>query len=352
MDGKIWIYKTSPRHDESFESIFVNSGLSSKIKEGIASGMISVEQSVDILEYGNISLLMPKYNGPNTWTQENEISSGDVFFIHNGDEYQYFAYVLFTAVDEKHYISNEVWPFEFSPKKNLLCLSKPIEISLSQERMRSLFEYKQEDPSENLSDGMAFSPSGSHQKRFRQNCPDLSNLIDEVAVQILTDDPSDSGKEIVSADTNTSQDRSERDADANDTDSTGEDISNLGTIQTDSNDELRSLRDEALEDATDSPSKNIQNTSPRESYSRSEKVKQFALERADGTCEGCGRPAPFNRKNGEPYLEVHHVDELGEGGADHPDKVVALCPNCHRQIHYGKDGEEYNFNLIDRLENY
>ena len=352
MDGKIWIYKTNPRYAESFEPIFVESELSPNIKDAVSSGAISVEQPIDVQEYGNISLLMPKYNGPNTWTQENKISTGDIFFVHHGDEYRYFAYVLFTAVDENQYFSEEVWPFEFSAKQNLLCLSKPIEISLSQERMRSLFGYQHEDPSENLAEGMAMSPSDSHQKQFHQNCPSLSNLIDEVAVQNLADDLSDGGGGSVSAKSNTSDDLSEIDIDANDTNRTREDISNLDTIQSDSHEELRSLRDQALDDATDSPSKNIQNTSPRESYSRSEKIKQFALERADGTCEGCGKPAPFNRKTGGPYLEVHHVDELGEGGADHPDKVVALCPNCHRRVHYGRDGEEFNHSLIDRLENY
>ncbi|MCD8189512.1 MAG: HNH endonuclease [Clostridiales bacterium] len=38
-------------------------------------------------------------------------------------------------------------------------------------------------------------------------------------------------------------------------------------------------------------------------------------------------------KNGEPYLEVHHVVWLSRGGADSLDNTVALCPNCHARVH-------------------
>jgi hypothetical protein len=48
-----------------------------------------------------------------------------------------------------------------------------------------------------------------------------------------------------------------------------------------------------------------------------ELIKEYAKERANGVCERCGEPALSDDEDGEPYLEVHHVDELGEGGADH-----------------------------------
>ena len=40
-------------------------------------------------------------------------------------------------------------------------------------------------------------------------------------------------------------------------------------------------------------------------------------------------------KNKEPFLEVHHVKSLSDGGEDTLDNVIALCPNCHREKHYG-----------------
>ena len=39
------------------------------------------------------------------------------------------------------------------------------------------------------------------------------------------------------------------------------------------------------------------------------------------------------RKNGEPYLETHHIVWLSEGGEDSIENTVALCPNCHRKMH-------------------
>ncbi|WP_336361565.1 HNH endonuclease signature motif containing protein [Haladaptatus sp. ZSTT2] len=65
-------------------------------------------------------------------------------------------------------------------------------------------------------------------------------------------------------------------------------------------------------------------------YNRSEIPKQFALRAASGVCQGCENEAPFLTPTGEPFREVHHIDFLSDGGADHPDNVIAVCHNCHR----------------------
>lgn len=70
-------------------------------------------------------------------------------------------------------------------------------------------------------------------------------------------------------------------------------------------------------------------------YSRSETVKNNTLNRAAGKCEFCGSEAPFLTDEGKPYLEVHHFIPLSEGGQDSTSNTLALCPNCHRKLHYG-----------------
>ena len=62
-------------------------------------------------------------------------------------------------------------------------------------------------------------------------------------------------------------------------------------------------------------------------------VPEYAHRRANGTCQLCGLPAPFTGHDGKPYLELHHIIPLAEGGADGIGNVVALCPNCHRKMH-------------------
>jgi 5-methylcytosine-specific restriction endonuclease McrA len=84
-------------------------------------------------------------------------------------------------------------------------------------------------------------------------------------------------------------------------------------------------------------------------YNRSETVREYALARADGHCEGCGEPAPFLDRDAAPYLQVHHIHELSEGGPDTPETVIALCPNCHYRVHHGRDGEAFNRELAHRL---
>lgn len=72
-------------------------------------------------------------------------------------------------------------------------------------------------------------------------------------------------------------------------------------------------------------------------YKRNPDVIAEVLERAQGKCEECGKPAPFNRAStGSPYLEVHHRIPLSERGKDTMDNAFALCPNCHREAHFGE----------------
>ena len=85
--------------------------------------------------------------------------------------------------------------------------------------------------------------------------------------------------------------------------------------------------------ASNSSSKPGKRAATTTSYQRSPVVKAYVLKRANGVCELCEQPAPFNKKNGEPYLEVHHVKQLADGGDDTIENAVALCPNCHRRMH-------------------
>ena len=68
-------------------------------------------------------------------------------------------------------------------------------------------------------------------------------------------------------------------------------------------------------------------------WQRDALVVEFAKRRAAGVCELCENPAPFEDKQGIPYLEVHHIVWLANDGPDTIDNVAALCPNCHRRMH-------------------
>lgn len=73
-----------------------------------------------------------------------------------------------------------------------------------------------------------------------------------------------------------------------------------------------------------------------EIYVRSADVVAEVLLRANGACERCKEPAPFLRKKDHtPYLEVHHKQRLADDGEDTVENAIALCPNCHRELHFG-----------------
>jgi 5-methylcytosine-specific restriction protein A len=87
----------------------------------------------------------------------------------------------------------------------------------------------------------------------------------------------------------------------------------------------------------------------RRYYERSEDIKAYVLARANGTCESCGKPAPFTRPDGSPYLEPHHTRRVSDGGPDHPRWVGGICPTCHKEIHYGMNGSNLNRSLQEHL---
>lgn len=68
-------------------------------------------------------------------------------------------------------------------------------------------------------------------------------------------------------------------------------------------------------------------------YERDSYVSEHAKRRANGVCELCQGAAPFRGKDGDPYLETHHIKWLARDGEDAINNTVALCPNCHRRMH-------------------
>ena len=109
---------------------------------------------------------------------------------------------------------------------------------------------------------------------------------------------------------------------------------------------LTQLRELAL---AETPSEASVKTAKTIVRKRSEAVKTYVLRRGDGACEGCLLPAPFETMDGKPYLEPHHTTRLADGGPDHPRWVISLCPNCHARVHYSADGDDYNFQLVQKL---
>ena len=90
-------------------------------------------------------------------------------------------------------------------------------------------------------------------------------------------------------------------------------------------------------------------------FARSPEVVAWVLGEAKGRCEACKQSAPFHLATGKPYLEVHHVLRLADGGPDVVENAVALCPNCHRRLHHSADAETYRRELIasiDRLKDF
>jgi len=87
------------------------------------------------------------------------------------------------------------------------------------------------------------------------------------------------------------------------------------------------------------------------SYVRDDKVRQHVLKRANGVCEECNQRG-FLKRDGQIYLETHHIISLSEQGVDKPHNVIALCANDHRQAHFGKNWAELQGKFLATLNRY
>jgi 5-methylcytosine-specific restriction protein A len=87
-------------------------------------------------------------------------------------------------------------------------------------------------------------------------------------------------------------------------------------------------------------------------FVRDKQVVEWIKKNAKGNCELCGKYAPFHDSLNNPFLEVHHVKQLAEGGSDTIHNAVALCPNCHRELHFGinfHSKKNQLYSIIERL---
>lgn len=91
------------------------------------------------------------------------------------------------------------------------------------------------------------------------------------------------------------------------------------------------------------PEKQVRNKI--ESYPRDLNEALIAKERAGYTCEFDNNHTTFNLENGKKYVEMHHLipmaqQDLFQYSIDIAANIVALCPNCHRQIHHATEDEK------------
>ncbi|GCE02176.1 HNH endonuclease [Embleya hyalina] len=83
---------------------------------------------------------------------------------------------------------------------------------------------------------------------------------------------------------------------------------------------------------------------------RSREARSLVVARSGGRCESpvCAS-GDFREVTpaGEPILEVDHVRDLAGGGRDHPENMIALCPNCHAVKTRGTNAERLREILRD-----
>lgn len=85
-------------------------------------------------------------------------------------------------------------------------------------------------------------------------------------------------------------------------------------------------------------------------FERDPNVVAWVLQRAGHSCECCEKEAPFFRTDDTPFLEVHHLRHLADGGPDTVVNSAGLCPNCHRRLHFGKDAASLSAALLTKVE--
>ena len=75
-----------------------------------------------------------------------------------------------------------------------------------------------------------------------------------------------------------------------------------------------------------------------------------AIQKAGNKCELDPSHKSFNDKDGKKYMEGHHLIPIARQGnfqnsLNQVENIVCLCPNCHKEIHLGKD----RLQLVEKL---
>ncbi len=82
---------------------------------------------------------------------------------------------------------------------------------------------------------------------------------------------------------------------------------------------------------------------------RDPEVHAWVLHNSKWICECCDKPSPFLKPDGKGYLEVHHLKRLADGGSDTIENAIAVCPNCHRELHYGEKKTEILEDIYNKI---
>ena len=68
--------------------------------------------------------------------------------------------------------------------------------------------------------------------------------------------------------------------------------------------------------------------------------RESAIAMSANKCQICeslqSNPLGFNKRNGKPYVEAHHVIFVSRGGSLSAANLITVCANHHRQLHYGR----------------
>ncbi len=100
---------------------------------------------------------------------------------------------------------------------------------------------------------------------------------------------------------------------------------------------------------TDHPPEKYSSTS--DVFYRNPEVRRIVLQRANGKCEFCGTDG-FKTSSGALFLETHHIIPLSQNGPDTIYNVAAICPNHHREAHYGDGADLIRETLTKLLSKY
>ena len=76
-------------------------------------------------------------------------------------------------------------------------------------------------------------------------------------------------------------------------------------------------------------------------------VFDYTSTKTRGAREVCNDPALFRQSDDKPFLEVHHVRLLADGGPDTADNAIATCPTSHHELHMAS-GKRRLAHLIQR----
>lgn len=167
-DPLVWLSKNGSKHEDFHRKAVEEAHFSQEIKSAVDSNQIDSDLSVDLDEFGLISLILPMYHSNSL---HNNVRTGGIIFFYSSTRGEYYSasLILGTGRDKDRSFVGSIWPYDQPAKTYLVFATQPVSVELSESEFKTLFGYDNQYSISSQKSRYFIAPSSNHQNEFERN---------------------------------------------------------------------------------------------------------------------------------------------------------------------------------------